>query len=640
MTLVRRRAWLAGSLALALPALAGSVRAEAPSVEAALKLAPVQKDAEHDRPTAEEAAKCTIKAEKQGSETGWAVRDGSGQLLRRFVDTNGDNVVDLWCYYQNGIEVYRDIDSQKNSSKADQYRWLNTAGSRWGLDADENGAIDSWKQISAEEATAEAVAALATGDAQRFARLLVTKEELASLGLGTVRATELAQRLASAPKSFAEMAKAQKSLTAATKWIHFGGSRPGVVPAGTDGSTADVAVYENVLAMVDSAGKDGQVQIGTLVRVGENWRLIDAPTIPAAGEQLSSTGFFFQPTMAPRGEGDTEATAGAPNIETQKLLDELQGLDDELAKAATPEEQDRLNGRRCDLLEQLASASPEDRAQWIRQLADTVSAAVQAASYPSGAERLRALHEKLKADAGDAELAAYVEFRCLMAEYGAAVQQENVDFPAVQTKWLESLEKFVDANPKSLDAAEAMLQLGIAQEYAGQDEQAKGWYQRIVTDFPSAANAPKAAGAVRRLDSVGKPIQLQAKAVNMQGTVNLAANAYKGKYVLVHYWATWAEPCIADLEDIQDLIAKYGKGFTAVGVSLDSKQEDLMTFLKSNRLSWPQVFEPGGLDSRLANEMGVLTLPTMILVDQKGNVIHRNIHINELEKELRARLKP
>jgi peroxiredoxin len=346
--------------------------------------------------------------------------------------------------------------------------------------------------------------------------------------------------------------------------------------------------------------------------------------------------------MPPRSEGGGETVAGAPSDAVQKLLDELQGMDEVLAKAATPEEQDKLNARRADLLEQLADASeaPEDRAQWIRQLADTASAAVQAGGFSSGVERLRALHEKLKTSGNDAELAAYVEFRMLMADYGAAVQQDNVDFAAVQTKWLENLEKFVETNPKSADAAEAMLQLGIAQEYAGQDEKAKSWYQRIATDFPSASNAKKAAGAVRRLDSVGKPIPLRAKAVNMQGTVDLAAAPFKGKYVLVHYWATWAEPCRADLDDIQDLMAKYGKsGFAAVGVSLDGNQGDLTAFLKEHRLSWPQVWEPGGLDSRLANEMGVLTLPTMLLIDQKGNVIHRNISISELEKELRARIK-
>ncbi len=46
------------------------------------------------------------------------------------------------------------------------------------------------------------------------------------------------------------------------------------------------------------------------------------------------------------------------------------------------------------------------------------------------------------------------------------------------------------------------------------------------------------------------------------------------------------------------------------------------------------------MDSRLANEMGILTLPTMILVDDKGKVVNRNIHITDLETELKSRLKP
>ena len=71
-------------------------------------------------------------------------------ILRRFVDTNDDNVVDQWSYYKDGLEVYRDIDSTFNG-KADQYRWFNTGGSRWAIDANEDGVIDSWKSISAEE---------------------------------------------------------------------------------------------------------------------------------------------------------------------------------------------------------------------------------------------------------------------------------------------------------------------------------------------------------------------------------------------------------------------------------------------------------------------------------------------------------
>src|SRR4029077_15231331 len=99
-----------------------------------------------------EASKATIKVETINGQTGWVVRDANGQVLRRFVDTNSDNVVDQWSYYAAGQEVYRDIDHNFNG-KADQYRWLNTAGSRWGIDKDDDEKTDSWQQISPAKET-------------------------------------------------------------------------------------------------------------------------------------------------------------------------------------------------------------------------------------------------------------------------------------------------------------------------------------------------------------------------------------------------------------------------------------------------------------------------------------------------------
>ena len=100
--------------------------------------------------------------EKSGKSSGWVVLGPEGQTLRRFVDSDGNNYVDQWRYFKNGIEVYRDLDAT-NNNKVDQSRWLNTGGSRWGLDPNEDGRIDSWKVLSAEEASREAVRALCAG---------------------------------------------------------------------------------------------------------------------------------------------------------------------------------------------------------------------------------------------------------------------------------------------------------------------------------------------------------------------------------------------------------------------------------------------------------------------------------------------
>ena len=135
--------------------------AQSPTPELALRFAPVQPYVDYSKPTAEEIKQCTIKPEKEGNVTAWVVRSGDGEILRRFADSNGDNKVDQWCYFQDGLEVYRDIDSDFNE-RADQYRWFHTAGSRWGIDKDENKSIDSWKVISPHEVAEQLVIALKT----------------------------------------------------------------------------------------------------------------------------------------------------------------------------------------------------------------------------------------------------------------------------------------------------------------------------------------------------------------------------------------------------------------------------------------------------------------------------------------------
>ena len=138
----------AGCVGLAM--LATPAGAAGPTVEYALGLRPSQKDVEYDRLEGDAAKNATIKTEKAGGASAFVVRGPAGEVLRVFADTNGDRVVDRWSYYKDGIEVFRDIDSNHNA-KVDQSRWLNSAGSRWGLDEDENGVIEAWKTISPEE---------------------------------------------------------------------------------------------------------------------------------------------------------------------------------------------------------------------------------------------------------------------------------------------------------------------------------------------------------------------------------------------------------------------------------------------------------------------------------------------------------
>jgi thiol-disulfide isomerase/thioredoxin len=628
MAISRIQSLLLGSSLCTLLATASVRAADPPAAEKALRFQPMQRDVQFDLPDAAEIAKCTVEAEKTGKGSGWVVRDSQGTVLRKFLDSNGDNYVDQWCYYRYGIEVYRDVDTNANQ-KADQYRWLNTAGSRIGIDANEDKKIDAWQNLSAEEATAELVAALRDRDPHRFAILLLSPKELAALGLGKAKQEALAKKLQLAPANFATLVNQQKLITPATKWVSFAGSQPGIVPSGTEESTADILVFENTAAMIETEGKPEAINVGTLVRTAGGWRLIDAPQI--AGEGMAENEprtFFYAPLRAER--QDLEV-AGKPSDKAQQLMEELHKLG-ELTQASTPEDHEK----RAKILEQLADeAEGEMREAWYRQLADMLSAAVQSGTYPAGIERLKALEEKLKANPEDEELAFYVQFRWLSAEHGQALTNPNGNFANIQTKWIADLEKFVEEAKKYPDSADAMLELAISHEFGGDDEKALKWYGTIVDQFPDSPIHRKALGAKTRLSCVGQPIPLKGNLVN-GGAFDLAR--LKGKVVLVQYWATWCEPCKADMPLLKELRSKF-KEFEVVGINLDNDKQQMQAFLRENDPRWPQLFEEGGLESRFAVDMGIQTLPTMILIDKQGRVVDRNIRAQGLESEIIKLLK-
>jgi len=609
-----------------------------PSAAEALKLQPNQTQIDYDVPDEQAVAQCTLESVNAPNASGWEVRDAQNHVLRRFLDTNADNKLDQWCYFKNGIEVYREIDSDFNR-KIDQYRWLGTAGIRWALDNDEDGTIDSWKVISPEEVSEELVAALSARDAARLRSLLLTDQELGALKLGARQAEELEKKLADTTSGLEELVRTQEFVKPDAHWVNFGSTRPGVVPAGTDGLAQDLLVYENAVAVVEAEGGHDQIVIGTMIRTGDAWRLISLPrSLTDMQTTASSDGFFFPGPLAPQGGAELAATGGL-SPEIQDLINQIEQVDADLAAAATLAALAPLNARRADLLERLVGlvTSPEDKVMWTRQLAETVSAAVQAGGFPDGLARLDALYQRLAAEPADLNLVSYVRFRYLMADYSLAQQSPGNDFPKVQQKWKADLEAFIAEFGTTDVAADAMLSLAIAQEFDGEDEKAISGYGRIVAEFPDTPGAAKAAGAKRRLESVGKPLDLQGK--DRDGTpVSIAS--LRGKVVIIHYWATWCVPCKQDIPVLKEMQRKYGADNVAlIGINVNDNPKDFADYVAENPMDWPQLYEPGGLDSPLANALGIQTLPTMFLLDKEGKVVDRNLLATEVDAALRELLR-
>ena len=586
---------------------------------------PRQSNVAYDKVAEKDVDSCTSKYETRNGFEGLVIYSPDGQPLRRFADGNGDKQVDQWCYYKDGIEVYRDIDSDFNGA-ADQYRWLGTAGTRWGLDKNEDGKIEQWKVISAEEVTMEIVEAIKLRDDERFRRLLVSDAELKILGLGEDKGDQLTTRLENAKKGFAEFARSQKMINVGTKWAHFAADKPGIVPAGTEGALQDIVAYENVIAIVDNEGTSQQLMIGTLVQFGNAWRLADLPRTISEGSVLADSGLFF-PASASNRIGNSSSENGLSQ-EVQRLLTDLEKIEGDIKDEAG--DRSRLHGDKANVLQKLVVAhkGTDQMELWVKQFADSISSAAQAGEYPEGVSKLRLLESQLGNMPKGRELVPYVAYRLLSTDYTIKSLGEKVDFAKLQTEYMEKLEDFARDYPDSSDAADAMIQIGLNHELAGDEAEGEKWYNKVASRFPQTMQGKKASGAIARLSLEGRQFRISGKTVDGKqvDTKTMAKSP-----ILVHYWATWCSPCKADMAELRKLQAKYARqNLQIVGVNLDTDPRAAAEFLQNGKaFPWPHVQEQSGFESDLAVGLGVLSVPVTILIDGEGKVAKRTSHFSK-----------
>jgi thiol-disulfide isomerase/thioredoxin len=115
---------------------------------------------------------------------------------------------------------------------------------------------------------------------------------------------------------------------------------------------------------------------------------------------------------------------------------------------------------------------------------------------------------------------------------------------------------------------------------------------------------------------------------------------WKGRVVLVDFWATWCRPCVAELPNVRDVYDRYhAAGFDVVGVSLDKTRDRLSSFIQENSIPWPQIFFAGdtGWNNPLVRRFGVQAIPATILLDQDGRPAAVDLRGRDLEEQV-ARL--
>src|SRR5256714_11288190 len=125
---------------------------------------------------------------------------------------------------------------------------------------------------------------------------------------------------------------------------------------------------------------------------------------------------------------------------------------------------------------------------------------------------------------------------------------------------------------------------------------------------------------------VGKPLVMKFKAVDGQ---EVDLSKLQGKVVLIDFWATWCGPCRAELPNVKAAYEKlHPKGFEIVGISFDRNKKDLQSFVAKEKMAWPQYSDGLYWKNKIGVKYGIEGIPTMWLVDKKGNLREMEVREN------------
>lgn len=123
-------------------------------------------------------------------------------------------------------------------------------------------------------------------------------------------------------------------------------------------------------------------------------------------------------------------------------------------------------------------------------------------------------------------------------------------------------------------------------------------------------------------DTLGNPVSL---------------SSFRGKYVLIDFWASWCGPCRAENPNVVEAFRKYtDKGFTVLGVSLDrpNAKDKWIKAIHDDQLTWTHVSDLQFWKNAVAVQYGIQAIPQNILVDREGKIIGKNLRGEALQKKL------
>ncbi len=174
------------------------------------------------------------------------------------------------------------------------------------------------------------------------------------------------------------------------------------------------------------------------------------------------------------------------------------------------------------------------------------------------------------------------------------------------------------------------------------DRAMMGDYKSIKPVYDLLGNKVKASAEGKRLadrlillkrSAIGSQV-LNFSQADTEGKL-ISFSSFKGKYVLIDFWASWCGPCRAENPNVLKAYNAYkDKNFTVLGISLDDKAENWKKAIKEDGMPWTQLSDLKGFKNEVSTYYGIMGIPSTLLVDPKGNIIAKDLRGELLNKKL------